>query len=101
MLRNLNENATMKEPPEPSVRLYVIQARESSSAVVFRRGPSKHVQLVKWNTDTDEFEEGQWFKGRIYERRCDLSPNGRFLVYFAANYKEPFLSWTAVSKLRT
>jgi hypothetical protein len=88
----------MKETPEPTVRLYVIQARESSTAVVFRRGPSKHVQLIKWDTDTDEFEEGQWFKGRIYERRCDLSPNGRFLIYFAAKYKEPFFSWTAISK---
>lgn len=98
MVSNLDENAILREPPEPSVRLYVIQARENPAAVIFRRGPSKHVQLIKWNTDTDEFDEGQWFKGRIYERRCDLSPNGRLLVYFAANYKEPFFSWTAVSK---
>jgi hypothetical protein len=41
---------------------------------------------------------GQWLKGRIYERRCDLSPGGRRLIYFAANYKQPYFSWTAVSK---
>jgi hypothetical protein len=88
----------MKEAPEPSVRLYVIQARASSTAVVFRRGPSKHVQLIKWDMENHTFEQGQWFNGRIYERRCDLSPDGRLLVYFAANYKEPFFSWTAISK---
>jgi hypothetical protein len=82
----------------PQVRIYSILAREAKRAVVFRRGPSKLVQLLLWHTDTDKFEDGQWFKGRIYERRCDLSPNGKLLVYFAANYKLPYFSWTAVSK---
>lgn len=81
-----------------SVRLYVILARDAPRAVVFRRGSSKQVLLVLWHTDSDTFVEGQWLKGRIYERRCDLSPNGEMLIYFAANYKEPFFSWTAVSK---
>jgi len=64
-------------------RLYVILARAAPVAVVFRRGPARRVQIVKWSTDTDRFEEGQWFHGRIYERRCDLSPDGGRLVYFA------------------
>lgn len=42
-------------------------------------------------------ESGQWLKGRIYERRCDLSPNGQFLVYFAGKYKRPLYTWTAIS----
>ena len=83
---------------QPQVRLYCILAREAPLAVVFRRGPSKRVLLTLWRTDTDQFYEGQWLKGRIYERRCDLSPDGKLLIYFAANYKEPYFSWTAVSK---
>ena len=83
---------------KPQVRLYCLLAREAPVAVVFRRGPSKRVMLTLWRTDTDQFYEGQWLKGRIYERRCDLSPNGRLLIYFAANYKLPYFSWTAVSK---
>ena len=51
-----------------------------------------------WRTDTDQFYVGQWFKGRIYERRCDLSPSGERLIYFAASYKHPYVTWTAVSK---
>ena len=49
-------------------RLYGILARNAKRAVVFRRGPNKQVLLVLWNTETDEFAEGQWLKGRIYER---------------------------------
>lgn len=81
-----------------STRLYVLLAREAPVAVVFRRGPSKHVLLLKWYTDRDAFEEGQWLKGRIYERRCDLSPSGERLIYFAANFKQPYFSWIAISR---
>lgn len=83
---------------KPQVRLYCILARNTPLAVIFRRGPSKQVLLVLWHTKTDQFHEGQWLKGRIYERRCDLSPHGTRLIYFAANYKKPYFSWTAVSK---
>jgi hypothetical protein len=90
--------------PVPA-RLFMIVARKSHSAVIFRRGPSKWVQLIKWNTKTDTFEGGQWFHGRIYERRCDLSPDGSLLIYFAQKIsartmkdKEYTYAWTAISK---
>jgi hypothetical protein len=81
-----------------SARLYALLARSSSAAVVFRRGPSKQVLLLGWDRSNDEFEEGQWLKGRIYERRCDLSPDGQLLLYFAASYRAPYFSWSAVSR---
>lgn len=87
----------MSHTISPQVRLYAILARESPQAVVFRRGPSKQVLLISWNTSNDTFKPGQWFKGRIYERRCDLSPDGGLLLYFAAKYRGTY-SWTAVSK---
>jgi hypothetical protein len=86
-------------------RLFPIFARRSHTAVVFRRGPSKWVQVIRWNTKTDAFELGQWFHGRIYELRCDLSPDGSLLVYFAQKIsarslkdKEYTYAWTAISK---
>jgi hypothetical protein len=78
--------------------LFVILARNARDAVIFRRGPSKQVLLIKWDRKKDTFKNGQWFKGRIFERRCDLSPSGRFLVYLAAKHKGPIQTWTAVSK---
>ena len=54
--------------------------------------------MSKWDLCNDTFEHGQWLKGRIYERRCDLSLDGELLIYFAANYKKPLFSWTAISR---
>ena len=81
-----------------AIRLYAILARKSPLAVVFRRGPSKSVLLLRWNTADDTFEHGQWLRGRIYERRCDLSPQGDLLLYFAANWRPPYQSWSAISR---
>lgn len=66
-----------------------------------RRGPSKSVATLLWDRRRDEFKLGQWLKGRIYERRSDLSPDGKFLIYFAMNGKwksESHGSWTAISR---
>lgn len=52
--------------------LYAILAREADRGVIFRRGPSRHVRLIAWDTKTDAFELGQWFKGSLYGRKADL-----------------------------
>jgi hypothetical protein len=65
---------------------------------VFRRGPGKNVLALRWNTARDTFEEGQWLRGRIYERRCDLSPSGEYLVYFAAKFRGTYPTYTVVSR---
>lgn len=82
-------------------RLHAILARDANVAVVFRRGPSKSVCTMIWDRKRDTFRIGQWFRGRIYERRADLSPDGKFLIYFAMNGKretETGGSWTAISR---
>jgi hypothetical protein len=35
-----------------------------------------------WRTDTDTLEHGQWLKGRVYERRSDLSADGALFAAF-------------------
>jgi hypothetical protein len=86
-------------------RLFMIVARKSPTVVILRRGPTQWVQLIKWDTDTDTLQLGQWFHGRIYEKRCDLSPDGSLLIYFAQKMSMRALkdtkvthSWTAISK---
>jgi hypothetical protein len=86
-------------------RIFVIFARRAPKTVIFRRGPSGWVQIIGWNTRTDEFEPGHWFYGRIYERRSDLSPDGSLLIYFAQKIteaskkdREYTYAWTAISK---
>jgi hypothetical protein len=87
--------------PRFPARLHVLPARDAPVGLVIRRGPSKQVCTVLWNRKNDEFALGQWFKGRIYERRCDLSPDGKHFIYFAMNgrwHSEVKGSWTAISR---
>ena len=55
-------------------------------AVVLVRARGRSVATIGWDLTTDTFRLGQWFRGRIYERRCDLSPDGKYLIYFAAKH---------------
>ncbi len=50
-------------------RLFVILARNRPYGVILRRGPGSAVQLIEWDTAADTFTAGQWFRGRVYERR--------------------------------
>lgn len=87
--------------PKFAARVHVILARKANTAVIIRRGPSKSVCTMHWDRTRDQFKLGQWLRGRIYERRCDLSPDGRYFIYFAMNGKwdGPVKgSWTAISR---
>lgn len=88
--------------PKPvPARLHVLLARDCPKAVIIRRGPSRHTAVIGWDRSTHRFSLGQWLYGRIYERRCDLSPDGRHLIVFAMNGRwsaKAKGSWTAVSQ---
>lgn len=82
-------------------RLHILLAREAKIGLVVRRGPAKSVCTMLWNRTHDTFKLGQWMRGRIYERRCDLSPDGMHFIYFAMNGRwqsETKGSWTAISR---
>jgi hypothetical protein len=87
--------------PSFPARLHVLLAREAPIGLIIRRGPSRRVCTILWDRHTDEFTLGQWFKGRIYERRCDLSPDGKHFIYFAMDGKwhSPSRgSWSAIAR---
>ena len=83
-------------------RLFVIPARDEPVAVVLRRGPSAWYHVILWDTRRDIFTHGAWFKGRIYEEKCDLSPDGKLFVYFVHQGRRGGTqlthAWTAVSR---
>lgn len=49
---------------------------------MFRRGPSGWSHVGCWHIVDKRYEPGDWLKGRIFPRRCDLSPDGRWLCCF-------------------
>lgn len=82
-------------------RLHVLLASQSPRAVVLRKGPTNAVCSILWDRATDRFTLAQWMRGRIYERRADLSPDGKYMIYFArgGGVKSPTKgSWTAISR---
>jgi len=71
----------MRPPP----RLFGICATDADTVVVIRRGPSSWTHLGLWDPVAGQFESGSWLRARVYERSCDISPDGRYLCYFALN----------------
>jgi hypothetical protein len=87
--------------PRFAPRIHVLLASRAPVGLVIRRGPSRCVATILWDRRRDQFRLGQWLKGRIYERRSDLSPDGKYAIYFAMNGKwksESQGSWTAISR---
>ena len=98
--RNRFQHKFKQRPEQIPARLHVILAREAPKAVVFRRGPSGQVCTLGWDLETDTFTMGQWFKGRIYEYRSDLSPDGEHMIYFATDFRRPNTVQDYAEKLR-
>jgi hypothetical protein len=80
---------------DSKAKVFVLIPEKSNNALVIRRGPAKHVGIFSWNLKTNRISVAQWLKGRIYEYRSDLSPDGSLLMY-SAN-KNGF-SFTVISK---
>lgn len=78
-------------------RLHVLIASEAPYAVVLRRWPSKETTTFGWDLTTDTFTYGQWVKARIYPEMCDLSPDGKHLLYFAQTHKGQYVTYFGIS----
>lgn len=67
----------MKNTPH----LFVIVSSNKNYAVIFRTTGRKLTLLVKWDLTSDLITHGQWIDGRIFNDACDISPNGKYLIY--------------------
>jgi hypothetical protein len=73
-------------------RIFGIPATRAPVVAVISRGPTKWARLGRWDVAEDRYEHGAWMAGTVYPQRCDLSPDGRWLAYFAL---KPSSSWEA------
>ncbi|ESK53387.1 MAG: hypothetical protein I8H98_12400 [Moraxellaceae bacterium] len=62
-------------------KIHILFSEKSNIAAVLRRGPTRWYHLMKWDLNTNEFIHGSWIKARIYEEKCDISFDGRYLLY--------------------
>jgi len=87
----------------PPARLHFFFARKAPLGVIFRWGPRKLIRLILWHTDTDTFEPGHWFAGKIAVDKANLSPDGTMLIYEAYRHNQGGEdgysdAWIAISK---
>ncbi len=40
-------------------RIHVLLAREARTAVIIRRGPTRHTAIIGWDRETDSFTVGR------------------------------------------
>ena len=67
----------------PDPRIFGIPASDAPVVAIVRRGPSDWCHMGRWDLSNDTYHPGAWFRGVIYPQKCDLSPDGRFLLYSA------------------
>jgi hypothetical protein len=81
--------------PSPATATFAYVAAGARTALVLRRGPTRHTRMLRWNLRDDALTPGQWFVGRVYERACSLSPDGELFLYYARKGPNTF---TALSR---
>lgn len=87
----------------PAPRLFGIPARDAPVVAVLRRGPSSWCHVGRWDVGPEpSYAGGTWLRGTLYPQRCDLSPDGRYLCYFALSASAdwaPGSTYIALSRL--
>lgn len=71
----------MSKSQKSIARIFIALSDDPTRTLVVRRGPAKQVATFNWNRKTDKITLGQWLKGRIYEHRLDISPDGKHWIY--------------------
>jgi hypothetical protein len=99
-------DATAPPPSAGSGRppqVYCVTDPEARVAAVLERRPRQWWRVGRWDLAAGTYEPGAWFRGSLYPQRCDLSPGGRWLAYFArTNYETDWPAgqeFNAVSRL--
>lgn len=81
-------------------RLYGYLAADAPYGVILLRGAARSGCTIGWDRATDTFTMGQWVRARVYERKCDLSPDGQHFAYFAMPHRGglAYGTYTAISR---
>lgn len=62
--------------------LHAILAADSPSAILIKRGPQNQTGTIGWDRRTDSFTAGQCLRKKIEHREADLSPDGKYFIYY-------------------
>jgi hypothetical protein len=81
-------------------RLHLLAAKEAPIVVILQRKRAKLFHIITVDTEKHWVKEGSWFRGRLYEMKCDVSFDGEFMVYLAIGKGSgKFTSWSGLCRL--
>jgi hypothetical protein len=81
-------------------RIHLLAAKEAPTVVILQRKRAKLYHIITVDTEKHLVTEGSWFRGRLYELKCDVSFDGEFMVYLAIGQGSgKFASWTGLCRL--
>lgn len=69
-------------------KLFLYKAKNSNIVAILRRGKQrKEWQLIRWDIEMDNFQEGQWLMNKmIHPRYSSISPDGKYFFYHYWNH---------------
>ncbi|RYG35613.1 hypothetical protein EON81_12240 [bacterium] len=84
----------VSKPP----RLHLLPAMRAPRCVVIARVRAKVWHILEWDLRSGVLEAGSWFRGSFYPMRCDVSWDGKYMVYLATNFARPYeeATWNGV-----
>lgn len=88
--------------PDPPPRIFCIPATRAPVVAVLCRGPTEWYHVGRWDLAALRYEAGAWIRATLYPQKCDLSPDGRWLLYSALDYRSDWAAgsiYEAVSRL--
>jgi hypothetical protein len=80
-------------------RIHLLAAKEAPTLVILQRKRAKVFHVITLDTQTHQVTEGSWFRGVLYGINCDVSFDGRYMVYMARGTRLRGATWSGVCRL--
>ena len=79
-------------------RIHLLAARDAPVVAILQRKRAKLFHVTTIDTQTHAIDDGSWFRGVLYALDCDVSFDGKFMVYRARGARYA-TSWSGVCRL--
>ena len=85
------------DPRQYKSRIHHIAARKAPTIAILQRKRSKLFHVIVIDTEALRITEGSWFHGKLYPMRCDVSFDGKSMVYLAMGASGK--TWNGICRL--
>ena len=80
-------------------RIHLLAAKDAPTLVILQRKRAKLFHVITLDTKAHRIREGSWFRGVLYGIDCDVSFDGRYMVYRARGTRLRGGTWSGVCRL--